>query len=138
MKPSFGKKNGNVDLALSPDFDRHARAPLHAGYLLNADGRAVGSGSCGDSIEISIRMRGEIITEIGHCPKGCAFTVACASAVCALALGRTRGQALQLQPEDVEHELGGLPEDHRHCARLAVNTLGEAIGDTYRQPNPER
>jgi len=28
--------------------------------------------------------------------------------------------------------LGGLPEDHMHCARLAVNTLGEAIADYYR------
>jgi nitrogen fixation protein NifU and related proteins len=134
MKASLGKKDGNGDLPLSADFDRHARAPLHSGCLENADGRAVGIGSCGDSIEITIRLRGEIITEIGHCPKGCAFTVACASAVSALALGKTLGQALQLQPEDVERELGGLPVDHRHCARLAVNTLGEAIGDTYRQP----
>jgi nitrogen fixation NifU-like protein len=33
----------------------------------------------------------------------------------------------------VENELGGLPEDHKHCARLAVNTLGEAIADHYRR-----
>jgi nitrogen fixation NifU-like protein len=56
----------------------------------------------------------------------------------ALAVGKTLDEALQLQPEDVERELGGLPVDHRHCARLAVNTLGEAIADTYRCSRAER
>ncbi len=107
---------------------------LSAKCLENADGRAIGVGSCGDSLEITLRLQGETIAEIGYCPKGCHFTVACGRAVSSLALGRTVEQALSLQPEDVEQELGGLPEDHRHCARLAVNTLGEAIADSYRQP----
>jgi len=38
---------------------------------------------------------------------------------------------LELEPHDVVTALGGLPEDHLHCARLAVNTLGEAIADYY-------
>jgi len=48
-----------------------------------------------------------------------------------LAQGRSLEEALQLEPEDVAKAFGGLPEDHRHCARLAVNTLGEAIADYY-------
>jgi NifU-like protein involved in Fe-S cluster formation len=48
-----------------------------------------------------------------------------------LAKGRTIDDALQLQPEDVVKELEGLPDDHMHCARLAINTLGEAIADYY-------
>ena len=120
---------------MSADFHRHACAPRHAECLQNADGSAVGVGSCGDSIAITLRIEGEIIAEIGCRPEGCEYTVACASAVRSLALGRTTGKALELQPEDVERELGGLPEDHRHCARLAVNTLGDAIADTYRQPS---
>ena len=102
------------------------------GSVVDAQGRAVGVGSCGDSIEIALRLEGETIAEIGHVPRGCAYTVACASAVSSLAKGRSLDAALLLQPEDVELELGGLPEDHRHCARLAVNTLGEAIADAYR------
>jgi nitrogen fixation NifU-like protein len=81
---------------------------------------------------MTIRLEGETIADIGHRPNGCTYTVACASAVSVLACGRSVEDALQLQPEDVEHELGGLPEDHRHCARLAVNTLGDAIADAYR------
>jgi nitrogen fixation NifU-like protein len=44
--------------------------------------------------------------------------------------------ALELEPHDVAGALGGLPEDHLHCARLAVNTLGEAIADYYRKASP--
>jgi nitrogen fixation NifU-like protein len=49
-----------------------------------------------------------------------------------LASGRSVNDALKLQPEDVVEELEGLPDDHLHCARLAVNTLGEAIAEYYR------
>lgn len=126
MSPSFRITDGNIDI-----YDRER---LHAGCLVNADGRALGVGSCGDSLEITLRLRGEVIAEIGCRPKGCHYTVACARVIGSLALGRTLEQALRLQPEDVERVLGGLPEDHRHCARLAVNTLGEAIADTYRPP----
>lgn len=134
MEASSEKHDDHDLAALSAQFHRHAASPQHAGCLKEADGRAESVGSCGDSIEITIRLHGETIAQIGHQPKGCAYTVACASATCCLACGKTRGQALELQPEDVARELGGLPEDHLHCARLAVNTLGEAIADTYRRP----
>lgn len=112
-------------------FQRHARVPRHLGLLARADGSAAGVGSCGDAIEMNIRLEGETIAEIGHQSNGCAFTVACASAVSMLACGKKIDDALELQAEDVDRELGGLPEDHLHCARLAVNTLGEAIANAY-------
>ena len=138
METFSENKEDEAHLPDNEAFRRHVRAPRHAGCLQNADGRAVGIGSCGDSIEVTLRLRGSIIDGIGHCPNGCAYTVACASAMSALAVGKTLDEALQLQPEDVERELGGLPVDHRHCARLAVNTLGEAIADTYRCSRAER
>lgn len=59
------------------------------------------------------------------------YTLVCASAMSELAKGRNLDQALELEPQDVVAALGGLPQDHLHCARLAVNTLGEAIADYY-------
>jgi nitrogen fixation protein NifU and related proteins len=117
---------------VSPQFLDHSLHPRNLGIVPGANGHAVGVGSCGDSVELALRLQGDVIAEIGHIPRGCAYTVACASAVTALAKGRTVDETLLLQPEDVERELGGLPEDHHHCARLAVNTLGEAIADAYR------
>lgn len=120
---------------LSGQFVQHARYPHNMKTVANLHGRAMGKGSCGDAVEISLTLDGETIVDIGHQPYGCAYTVACASAVTDLAKGKTVEQALALQPEDVEHLLGGLPEDHLHCARLAVNTLGEAIAEAYRYQN---
>ena len=83
-------------------------------------------------MDVALRVDDGIITDIRVAPHGCIYTVACASAMSELARGRELDQALELDPQEVVAALGGLPEDHLHCARLAVNTLGEAISDYYR------
>jgi nitrogen fixation NifU-like protein len=112
-------------------FLRLARFPQNIGSLRNPNGKGVAVGRCGDSIEVSLRIEREAITEIKVLPRGCVYTLVCASAMSELAKGRHLDQALNLEPQDVALALGGLPEDHLHCARLAVNTLGEAIADYY-------
>lgn len=114
-------------------FLAHAQMPRNLGTLSDATGRATEVGQCGDSVDVYIKVDGDTITEIKAMPHGCLYTVVCASALGDLAQGRGLDAALQLEPEDIERELGGLPEDHKHCARLAVNTLGEAIADHYRR-----
>ena len=118
---------------LNNRFIRHVNMPSNLGSIERPAGRAVGVGQCGDSVEVTLRVNGERISDIRHLPRGCAFTIACASVMTELARNRTLEQALEITPLDVEAELGGLPEDHLHCARLAVNTLGEAIADCYRR-----
>lgn len=94
---------------------------------------AAGVGSCGDRIHVDLHIEGDILLEVKCIPQGCVYTQACASAMSVLATGRTIDQALKIQPQDVAEELEGLPEDHLHCARLAVNTLGDAIAEYYRR-----
>jgi nitrogen fixation protein NifU and related proteins len=112
-------------------FLRLARFPKNIGSLDNPSGKGAAVGKCGDSIEVSLRIEREAITEIKVLPRGCVYTLVCASAMSELAKGRHVDQALNLEPLEVATALGGLPEDHLHCARLAVNTLGEAIADYY-------
>lgn len=114
-------------------FWRHARHPQNVGKITPADGEAKGVGSCGDILEVFLRISDECIEDIRHIPHGCVYTVACGSAMSVLAKGRSIESALGIEPTDIEDELGGLPEDHLHCARLAVNSLGEAIADHYRR-----
>lgn len=122
---------------LDDRFIRHVNVPSNLGTIEAPSGRALGVGQCGDSIEVTLTVIGGRIADIRCKPRGCAFTIACASAVSELACHRTLEQVLEITPQDVEVELGGLPEDHLHCARLAVNTLGEAVADCYRRrPNP--
>lgn len=114
-------------------FWRHARAPYNLGSCRDATASAVGIGSCGDKIKVDIVVEDDILVKVQCVPEGCVYTVACASAMSVLATGCRIEQALKLQPEIVSNELGGLPIDHLHCARLAINTLGEAIGEYYRK-----
>jgi nitrogen fixation NifU-like protein len=114
-------------------FWRHAQAPRNIGYCDKTNASATGVGSCGDKLHIDLHIKDHAIVQIRCKPEGCVYTVACASAMSVLAKGCTIDRALQLQPEDVVQELGGLPDDHLHCARLAVNTLGEAIAEYYRR-----
>jgi nitrogen fixation protein NifU and related proteins len=114
-------------------FLRHAKTPQNLGCLENANGQGSATGQCGDSIDVSLRIEEGIITEIRVVPHGCVYTVVCASAMSELSKGRDLDHALELDPENVVAALGGLPEDHMHCARLAVNTLGEAIADYYKK-----
>ena len=110
-----------------------ARFPKNIGWLDNPSGKGAAVGKCGDSIEVSLRIDRGTIADIKVLPHGCLYTLVCASAMSELAKGRDLDQALELEPHEVADALGGLPEDHLHCARLAVNTLGEAIADYYRR-----
>lgn len=108
-----------------------AQFPKNIGILDNPSGIGAAVGQCGDSIEVSLRIEKESIADIKVRPQGCVYTLVCASAMSELAKGRHLDQALELEPHEVANALGGLPDDHLHCARLAVNTLGEAIADYY-------
>jgi nitrogen fixation NifU-like protein len=123
---------------LSERFYLHANQPRNMGIIPKAEGKATGVGVCGDSIEIYLSIQNQEIANIGQIPHGCTYTVACGSAVSQLVSGKSLDDALKVTPEDVAAELGGLPEDHMHCASLAVNTLGEAIDDYYRKIWGER
>jgi nitrogen fixation protein NifU and related proteins len=132
------KNSGRLDEELSviPSDSRfwlHASDPRNLGSCPDATASAVGTGSCGDKIKVNIVVRDDILLEVKWIPEGCVYTVACGSAMSTLATGCSIEQALKLQPENVANELGGLPVDHLHCARLAINTLGEAIVEHYRR-----
>ena len=113
-----------------------ARFPKNIGMIDNPSAKGAAVGKCGDSIEVSLRIDLGTIVDIKVLPHGCLYTLVCASAMSELANGRDLDHALELEPHDVAGALGGLPEDHLHCARLAVNTLGEAIADYYRKASP--
>ena len=110
-----------------------ARFPKNIGFLDNPSSKGAAVGKCGDSMEVSLKIESGAIADIKVFPRGCVYTLVCASAMSELAKGRDLDQALELEPHHVAKALGGLPEDHLHCARLAVNTLGEAIADYYRR-----
>ncbi|MGC8493562.1 MAG: iron-sulfur cluster assembly scaffold protein [Syntrophobacteraceae bacterium] len=114
------------------NFLRLAKQPENIGNLEGSNGRAGAVGVCGDSVEVFLKITEETIEDIRVAPHGCVYTWVCASALSELAKGKRIDEALHIEPDEIATFLGGLPDDHMHCARLAVNTLGEAVGDYYK------
>ena len=110
-----------------------ARFPQNIGFLDNPSGKGAAVGKWEDSLEVSLRIDMGAIADLKVLPLGCVYTLVCASAMSELAKGRDAEHALELVPLDVADARGGLPDDHLHCARWAVNTLGEAIADYYQR-----
>lgn len=97
------------------------------GSLENPDAQAKIRGWCGDSMQIALRLSGDVIQEARFTTDGCGATIACGAMVTRMAQAKTLETAQQITPEEVIAALDGLPEDHVHCAQLAVNTLRQAI-----------
>jgi len=78
-------------------------------------------------MQIDLILAGDVIQEARFMTDGCGATIAAGSMVTTLARSKTLTEAMQITPEDVLSALDGLPEDHKHCAELAVKTLRETV-----------
>ncbi len=105
----------------------HVMEPTHLGEMDKPDGHAVITGPCGDTDEFFLRIFSSRIREIRFRTTGCFFTIAACDAVATMAEGRTVREVLRITQDSVLEYLGGLPDDHKHCALLAANTLHKAL-----------
>ena len=103
--------------------------PENIGKIEDSNGYVSLKGVCGDTIEMYVVIRDGRISDIKFNTDSCGPTIACASYVAKTAKGRTIEEALQIKPEDMVRYFEGLPEGHKHCAKLSVLTLGAAIKD---------
>jgi len=103
--------------------------PKNVGVLEDPDGYGRIKGSCGDTIQIHIKVGGGKIVDCKFITDGCGSSTASGSVVTEMAKGKTIEEALLIQDKDVLAVLGGLPEESLHCPVLAVNTLRAAIED---------
>ena len=84
-------------------------------------------GSCGDTMRFFLKIKDNIIEKVNFITDGCGATIAAGSQTTMMIEGKTLQDAENLQPDDIDKALGGLPTDHKHCAELAVRTLHRAI-----------
>jgi nitrogen fixation NifU-like protein len=107
----------------------HAQNPRNVGRIPNADGSAIVTGPCGDTMDIWLKVKDSTIKEITFWTDGCGTSIAAGSMVTEMAKGKSVVGASRIRQQDVLDALGGLPENSVHCALLAANTLNEAIKD---------
>jgi nitrogen fixation NifU-like protein len=101
--------------------------PQHLRRLDHPDGAATVTGPCGDTMVMGLEIRDGRISEVGFLTDGCGPTVASGSVLAQMALGQTLTRVQAIDQQELLKELGGLPQSHLHCARLAVDTLQQAI-----------
>jgi len=98
------------------------------------DGYASVKGSCGDTMEMFLKMKDKRIFECTFNTDGCGTTLACGSAATELAKNKTFTQALAgVGADAILKKLGGLPKEDIHCAQLAAETLRKALADQLYQ-----
>lgn len=104
--------------------------PKNVGEIENADGvGTVGNASCGDIMQISLKIENNIIVDAKFKTFGCTAAIATSSTATEMVKGMTIEEALKLTNKRVVEELGGLPAQKLHCSVLAEEAIKKAIED---------
>jgi len=97
--------------------------------IRHPDGYGKKTGDCGDTVEIFLKTRNNIIETASYVINGCMNTAACANTIVFMTEGKTIDQAWEITPDAVAEYLETLSKDHFHCAELAVGALYMALAD---------
>ncbi|HCE34815.1 MAG TPA: Fe-S cluster assembly scaffold protein NifU [Clostridiales bacterium] len=97
----------------------------------------VGNATCGDIMQITLRIEDDIIKDAKFKTFGCAAAIASSSVATTMVIGKTLDEALQLKNKDVIESLEGLPPQKIHCSVLAEEAIKAAIED-YRKRQAEQ
>ncbi len=109
---------------------QHFMNPHNVGVIENPDGYGkVGNPSCGDIMEIFIKVENDIIKDVKFRTFGCASAIASSSISTDLILNKSVDEALKLTNKAVVEALGGLPPVKMHCSVLAEEAIKLAIED---------
>ena len=106
------------------------RNPKNVGEIENADGvGTVGNASCGDIMQISLKIENDVIVDAKFKTFGCTAAIATSSTATEMIIGKTVEEALTITNKKVVEVLGGLPSQKLHCSVLAEEAIKKAIED---------
>ena len=109
---------------------QHFMNPHNVGEIANPDGYGkVGNPSCGDIMEIFIKVDDDKISDVKFRTFGCASAIASSSISTDMIIGKTVDEALKVTNKAVVEALGGLPAVKMHCSVLAEEAIKMAIED---------
>ena len=112
------------------------RNPKNVGEIENPDGVGrVGNASCGDIMEIYLKIENDIIVDAKFKTFGCAAAIATSSTATEMVKGMTIKEALEVTNKKVVETLGGLPAQKLHCSVLAEEAIKKAIENYYEKKN---
>jgi len=105
--------------------------PRNLGKIRNPDGFAEIKGPCGDTMQISFKVKDGRLSKVRFKTDGCASSIAAGNMATELAQGKKPEEAAEISQQMILDALDGLPEESVHCALLASNTLKGAIRNYF-------
>lgn len=105
------------------------RNPLYNGRMASPDGYARVTGKCGDTMEIYLKFENNRVKDASYVTDGCASSAICGSFAAQLSIGKDPDELAEITGESVIKKIGRLPEEDRHCASLAAETVQEALSN---------
>jgi nitrogen fixation protein NifU and related proteins len=106
----------------------HFEHPRNVGAVAEPDAFAlIENPVCGDTLRLTVKVKDGRIEEIRFQARGCVASVACASALTELTIGKTLEEARWLRREAVIDAVGGLPPASMHASHLAIDALAAVL-----------
>jgi nitrogen fixation NifU-like protein len=105
----------------------YGRNPENYGSIDSPDGYAEKSDECGKEIKMFLRVKHGRVDDSRFIAEGCIFTVAACNAAAEMSKGKTIRECLKINRSSISEHLGGLPQDHGHCALLAALLFQKAL-----------
>jgi nitrogen fixation NifU-like protein len=99
------------------------RNPIFFGVLEHPDAIGQMTGPCNDTMKITLSIKHGKIKDALFWTDGCGATIACGNMLMKMAIEKTTGEARHISKDDLLKALNGLPKEHLHCAKLAVDTF---------------
>ena len=118
---------------LSEKFKAELLNPQNIGKIDYPDSYVRVTGVCGDTIEMYLSVKSGKIINIKFLTNGCGATIACSSYVTRISKGKSIESAFKIKPKDIDNYFEGLPDEHKHCAKLAVITLKAVLKEYARK-----
>lgn len=110
----------------------HFQNPRNVGEIPNPDGvGTVGNASCGDIMQMFIKVNGNRIVDATFKTFGCGAAIATSSILTERIKGATLDEALKISQETSKEVLSQLPKEKIPCFTLATDALKLAI-EEYR------
>jgi len=103
------------------------RNPHNFGFIKNPYASGKIKGACGDTMRIGIKIRDQKISDARFWTDGCGASIACGNMLSKMIKGKTPQEAKNIKNSDLLQALDGIPTEHQHCAKLAVDTLHNCL-----------
>lgn len=108
----------------------HFQNPRNVGELEEADLRVeVSNPICGDILRLTATLAGGRIGEVTYRTRGCTASIAVGSALTELLVGKSPPEALAIDRDVIEAAVGGLSNESKHAAVLAVDGIRALVGE---------